>query len=598
MLQKLKKNRGITLIVLIITIVVLLMLAGITISQLSENGLFGKTKKSKDIYEYKSAKEIVDLKLMEVQVDCIENNKEYTITEIAKNIKNDTKIEIELYYNSTISSIKSGITENLTDLTGILVSVNEYSRFKFLIGKNCTIDKVSDDGINFVYITEYEQLNNIENNNNVELTEEQKNIINNKTIDNIKQDILNKIAEALGISQSEADFNSISETMTQAEMEFILEKYGTVQYDESYNITGIKINETGTIISMSQIYSGNYKTETSDVSSGSTYVFQNVNSDDESEKQQEFKVKKTGEYKIECWGAQGGSNGGLGAYTCGTIRLRKGDTIYICVGTQGATSTTTKGGFNGGGYSTTQSLPAGGGATDIRLVRGDTVYDQESLASRIMVAAGGSGGYFIQGQHGGALTSKFDETVFSGQKATQVSAGVDGSFGKGAISNGYSGAGGGYYGGGYCTYTGDTSGDGIWIGSENQYVTFPTNDVYTVKYGKYSSWAVGQFTGGVSLSNGVFGDPIPGVVKEGRLLSGTIYMSTGGSSYISGHEGCIAIKSQNDISPKTSEYSELSDSIHYTGRYFKDTYMCAGDETAENGESGNSGNGRVSITIL
>lgn len=37
-----KKNKGITLIALVITIIILLILAGITISQLAENGLFNK----------------------------------------------------------------------------------------------------------------------------------------------------------------------------------------------------------------------------------------------------------------------------------------------------------------------------------------------------------------------------------------------------------------------------------------------------------------------------------------------------------------------------------------------------------------------------
>ena len=43
-----KKNKGITLIVLTITIIILLTLAGITIVQLTEKGLFGKAKEVKE----------------------------------------------------------------------------------------------------------------------------------------------------------------------------------------------------------------------------------------------------------------------------------------------------------------------------------------------------------------------------------------------------------------------------------------------------------------------------------------------------------------------------------------------------------------------
>ena len=145
--KKIQSKNGITLIALIITIILLLILAGVTIAQLSENGVFGKARKAKDLSEYKAAKEMVDLKLIEVKMDCIGNDKEYTIAEIAKNIKNDLKIEIELYYNSTTSSIKNGVTENLVDLTGIVVSVDDYSRFKFLIGSTGNIEGVTTEEI-------------------------------------------------------------------------------------------------------------------------------------------------------------------------------------------------------------------------------------------------------------------------------------------------------------------------------------------------------------------------------------------------------------------------------------------------------------------
>ncbi len=41
-----KKNKGITLVTLVITIIILLILAGGTISQLKENGLLGKVNEA------------------------------------------------------------------------------------------------------------------------------------------------------------------------------------------------------------------------------------------------------------------------------------------------------------------------------------------------------------------------------------------------------------------------------------------------------------------------------------------------------------------------------------------------------------------------
>ena len=46
MKKELKKQNGITLVALVITIVILLILAGISISALTQTGLFGKAKQA------------------------------------------------------------------------------------------------------------------------------------------------------------------------------------------------------------------------------------------------------------------------------------------------------------------------------------------------------------------------------------------------------------------------------------------------------------------------------------------------------------------------------------------------------------------------
>ncbi|MEE3405080.1 MAG: glycine rich domain-containing protein, partial [Acutalibacteraceae bacterium] len=108
---------------------------------------------------------------------------------------------------------------------------------------------------------------------------------------------------------------------------------------------------------------------------------------------QSFTVSQTGYYKLEAWGAQGGSaahsisddktdvssqiDGGKGGYSCGTVYLEKDQTIYICVGEQGKSITAStensgeivNGGYNGGGNALVVSdsqyyyLGSGGGAT-------------------------------------------------------------------------------------------------------------------------------------------------------------------------------------------------------------------------------------------
>ena len=103
-------------------------------------------------------------------------------------------------------------------------------------------------------------------------------------------------------------------------------------------------------------------------------------------------------YTIECWGAQGGTEGsyigGKGAYTKGTLSLEKNSTLYVYTGACGDRGSSGAV-FNNGTVRMAQSNGsyyhgAGGGSTDIRLTNG-AWNNFESLKSRIMVAAGGGG---------------------------------------------------------------------------------------------------------------------------------------------------------------------------------------------------------------
>ena len=63
------RNRGITLIALVITIIVLLILAGIAIVQLSNNGLFNRIKIAKEIYTNSQAQEELEITKMTNSID-------------------------------------------------------------------------------------------------------------------------------------------------------------------------------------------------------------------------------------------------------------------------------------------------------------------------------------------------------------------------------------------------------------------------------------------------------------------------------------------------------------------------------------------------
>ena len=306
----------------------------------------------------------------------------------------------------------------------------------------------------------------------------------------------------------------------------------------------------------------------------------------------EYTVPRNGFYKIELWGAQGGSSlldngtrnitsanclldgkgkcfGGYGSYTSGIIQLYKDEILYLFVGGQGTSgikSQDASGGYNGGGIGTWDNSDdeadgAGGGATDVRLVSGEW-NDATSLASRIMVAAGGGGASdAVSGLAGGGLTnSNITITNYTVSKFTEVN---------------------------------QVSGYAFGIGQ----------DGVIVRRNNPISGAGGGYYGGYALDNG----------KNFYNFGG------GGSSYISGHTGCVAITSSSDTTPKsncTTGTTDNSCSVHYSNRKFIDTVMIDGlgySWTNEKGELeampnpeggyyasgvGKSGDGTIKITFI
>ena len=195
-----------------------------------------------------------------------------------------------------------------------------------------------------------------------------------------------------------------------------------------------------------------------------------------------------GTYKLECWGAQGGTYssyiGGYGGYSKGTITLTEATTVYISVGGAGSSSSTTAG-FNGGGTGISSGR-GGGGATDVRI-------GQNSLYSRVIVAGGGGGAGVTSananpcgcggGEYGG--DGYYNDTTGShtigrnrcGGSASQTAGGITWStgtqatFGQGGNASGYScGAGGGGWYGGGGAYDSDSDSDGRWGGGGSGYV--------------------------------------------------------------------------------------------------------------------------------
>ena len=231
-------------------------------------------------------------------------------------------------------------------------------------------------------------------------------------------------------------------------------------------------------------------------------------------KEENFIVPYDGEYKIEVWGAQGGSynttyRGGYGAYSTGTISLTSGELLYVNVGGAGKVSgtQTIPSSYNGGGSvptagsTTSRYLGSGGGATHMALVSGQlsTLSDYKGnlsstndyyLSDKIIIVAGGGGGsnYFTENGDGaiggnaggyvGSIGKNYSNSSYYSNGGTQINAGSSTStsiaagfgYGQTAGTDGKcsSGGGGGFFGGNggtsYCTPGGGGSG---YIGNLN-----------------------------------------------------------------------------------------------------------------------------------
>ena len=299
--------------------------------------------------------------------------------------------------------------------------------------------------------------------------------------------------------------------------------------------------------------------------------------------EQEFTTPVTGKYELEIWGAQGGSTssakGGKGAYTEGKIFLNKNDILYVNVGGKGSASSAgvdgnISGGYNGGGASKGQAccqreFGSGGGATDIRLLSNKK---QNSLNSRIMVAAGGGGAF--SGSNVGTIVNNggFGGNLIGGDGVQNSQSENQYCYGQGGLQTS---------GGSIttkCTYSNSVKGGTI---------------TGKFGFGGYYEKTITPSAGG-------------GAGYYGGSKSGHIASAGGGSSYISGYLGCVAITSEEDITPKegcTDGTDDVTCSYHYSGKVFTDAVMKAGNEgmPTHDGTSvmtGNTGNGYAKITPI
>lgn len=277
---------------------------------------------------------------------------------------------------------------------------------------------------------------------------------------------------------------------------YVTSSAGTVTNDPDVIVNGTVGNEVGrtytityTILDMNDNIMDEVTRNVTVIESTTLFTYNGTS--------QGYVVPIDGLYKIEVWGAQGGTvgdnaQGGKGGYTTGQISLSKGQTLDVYVGGQGSFSKNeiVNGGFNGGGasgYGSDTSGASGGGASDVRL-------GGSSLENRIIVAGGGGGAGSRNDSsdpsNGGAgggttgLAGTYSTASYNGTPGTDTSGGLaatyttsvttlptNGSLGLGGNGGSYSdafgggGGGAGYYGGGGGIRYGTGAGGSGYCGS-------------------------------------------------------------------------------------------------------------------------------------
>ena len=133
---RIKEKTAITLIALVITIIVLLILAGITMAQLSNSGLFGKAQEAKEKHEIAQKKENTSIGEYDDAIEeYIDGYRAFDINSLE--LDYDHKVDIKGYNSSTnVYNVPStGIF--VFSATGRQASTNSYFYINGIQFKAC-----------------------------------------------------------------------------------------------------------------------------------------------------------------------------------------------------------------------------------------------------------------------------------------------------------------------------------------------------------------------------------------------------------------------------------------------------------------------------
>ena len=154
MKEKIRNKRGITLIALVVTIIVLLILAGVTIATLTgENGILTKAQEAKEKTDKAQKDEENTLNDYELYIKEATGETVYRLNDLPKEMENPPTIEMvgesSTLENSTwitpIVDVDAGTVNDVyTSFNSTLVQANQYSpKYQYIFGRNNIINDSS-----------------------------------------------------------------------------------------------------------------------------------------------------------------------------------------------------------------------------------------------------------------------------------------------------------------------------------------------------------------------------------------------------------------------------------------------------------------------
>lgn len=142
-----QKNTGITLVALVITIIVLLILAGVTLSMImGENGILRKANSASEKTKQQQVSEELKTIIIDAQSSImIQKGQMPTIKELAEYLRdNRSDIDMTFVYEpeASVEIDSSKITDTATGSEKkIDHAVIIYKKYKFILNKNLSIDE-------------------------------------------------------------------------------------------------------------------------------------------------------------------------------------------------------------------------------------------------------------------------------------------------------------------------------------------------------------------------------------------------------------------------------------------------------------------------